>query len=1313
MRALEKEGITSAEIVVMFVDEDGRLMKDVNNINGRLETLKRARVSNQYGTGQTATLKNVIPLNLDHRDEILTSYGADTAGNNDIQFDSSGAEMRPDRWTTTRISSGNPDAQPKSITEIVEGIRQNFGFNITAGHVRGSGVRGQFNPQDKGIRSKLINDLPTISHELGHALDNRYGILKNKLSPELKKELTDNLSDEKKASYPKEKWASEGIAEFVRAFLTNSETAAIDYPQFTDFFKKSLSGKDLALIEQLADDVNAYYSLGAETAGSIRLREDGRPDYRSGSEKIRDMGDGVYQAWIDSNHGLKVAEEAMGGSGRAYTLASNSAYSNNVAGRIITGDLTDANGQYVGPGLKTALNGINTRDKKEYMDFNEYLVVRHGPERLANGMRIFADDRKNSTEWMNKRRAALEAQYPEFDAAATRLIEFERQFNEVWGVGYGLIDKDVFGSWGEKYQNHVPLNRVIERGGRGAKRGYANQNSPYKRAKGSGRDIIAPVDNIIDEVVRVVNTAMRNNVMLELRKAAMSGDADANFMEKVPTPMKPKTVDLSGVKAELQDAVESSGIDPKALFTVDGIIGQLDDVMTQFERRGPYGDVVTVLVGGKPEYWKINDPLLLESVTNMSGPKLGAFMEAYGAVTRFMTANITGNNAVWSIFSNAPRDLATFLTYTKDKKSIFKAFGNIGSAYVNSFKENYTEGAVDPLFAEYLALGGGNTSAYSADKNLAKKAREKLTSSKAKRVLDAANPINAVSFITDTIEMGPRFATYKTLRNAGLDPQEAFYEAMDITVNFRKGGVKAREVNKIFPFFNASLQGIDKFGRFFSAEDQAKNGKQARKKAVFSRWGMFIGASAILAALNYVLNQHDDEDEKNYQQLSNYTKNSYYTIPLGDGKYFAIPKPRELAVLTSLMQAGIDYGVKGNEHAFDEFYGYAVDQFLPSVISDLAQLPTNIINGGMSSGLRNTVADMIGDAGIIGVFANVGANRDFLGRPIESGYMQYFEAKDRWTESTSKIAYWLGQAFDLSPTMIDYVGNQVLGYLWKYQKALLPVDAARRDLTLGVKNSYVKDNEYSTDIVNWMYDQADKSARAAKSDDGNMEKVIASSMDNKMTSFYSNFNKLNKVNTSESSKRTARQKFLDVLTDYRDASENHTVTKAQESIYAVVKATKDTSLLPAVMNTTVKNSAGKEFAMSDLEYYEYQTNYLSLYYEYVEKNLRGVKSTEEKAKIIKAAKDAAKAKATDRVLSRVGTGDSGYFAKYGDVSANNVIKFKSKMDAADDDGSLKQDDVTEIVLAMIENGLSYEDAYTLFHSKYDSDKNNPWAEYKN
>jgi N12 class adenine-specific DNA methylase len=1210
----------------------------------------------------------------------------------------------PERWTAKRV--GSSDTAPKPVSDIIAQIRHDFGLNVTYGHVRGTGVRGQFNPRDKGIRSRIANDLPTVCHELGHALDDRFSILGDDLTKEMHAELEKALGD-LSAGYKEDQYDSEGLAEFLRQFLQNRETAAIDYPAFTKYLLGKLDGKTLATLEQLADDVNAYYSLDADSAeSSVRLREEGGPDLRTHGEKIRQMGNEFYQAWIDANHGIKLFDEANGSS--VYKLATNSAYSDAIAGRIITSDLTGTDGQYIGPGLKTVLHGVNTRSKKEYKAFGEYLIMRHGPEYLAEGKRVFADDRKNSTAWMQRRQMELEQQYPQFEAAAKRLYQFLADLNKAWGVETQVIGADQLAEWQQRWPNYVPFNRSLAKTGRaGAKRGYANQASPYKRAKGSGLDIVHPVDNIIDQIVLLVNVGVRNNVMYELRNAALDKGADASLMEKIPTPMVPKSFDMTGVKVQLGEAFKDSDLEADDKIMADKIISNLSDVMLQFSRGKAHGNVVTVMVNGKPEFWKINDKLLLESITSMTPAKLHGWLEAYAFTTRFMTANITGNNPVWSIFSNAPRDLGTFAVFSKDKRP-FKALAAIGSGYVNAFNERFRGGrGINPLYAEYLAMGGGHTSAYSADADLARKARKKLTTTTAQRVLDTMNPVNWVTFISDTIEQGPRFATYKLMRQAGLSPQEAFYEAMDVTTNFRRAGYMSRDVNKAVPFFNASVQGIDKFNRYFTGEDAPKG---ERAKTVRNRWIAFFTASAILAAIMYALNSHDDESAKDYQQLSNYTKNSYWCIPLGDGKYFTIPKPRELAVMTSFFETCMESYIGGNDHAFDEFYDYATDNFLPSVVSDLAQLPSNIAQAGTQQGLIDTTAGALGSAGLFGVGAYMVANRDFLGKPIESATMQYLEPKDRYNSSTSKMAYWMGQAFNLSPAMVDYFGNQVLGYVWKVPRALFPV-GQDPDYSLGVKSTYLKDNAYSQDLINWMYDQADGSAQAKKSDPENMDKAITAKLDSSMTDFYSNFNTLNRDKADTNERRHTRQVVLDMVNEYRKASESGETTAAQDAVYAVVRATGETSYMPSVMNTYVKDGNDVKYALTDEQYVTYQTKYLALYWDYAERNLSTGITTKEKAAILQAAKDVAKERATNTMLTRIGASNTAYATDYAGVADSDVIQFKAQTDLANDDGSLKQEEVIGILETMISEGLGYEDAYTLFHSRYDSDKNNPWKKY--
>lgn len=1183
------------------------------------------------------------------------------------------SDSREAQWQADRVGE---DKQPMRLDELIEKIRHDFEVNITKGHVRGAGVTGQYNTRDKGIRVRSANDLPTALHELGHHLDNSYKILKN-APKDAMKELADNFGEDNKSAYPRSEWEQEGFAEYVRKFMQNRETAAIDYPAFTKHFLSSFSGNDLAKIEQLADEVNAYYADDA--APSVRLREEKMPDARTFDEKIKAKSDALYQAWVDSLNGIKRFDRATGAN--TYILASNSAYADAVAGNILIGDLTDANGQYVAPGLTTALQGVNVKNKEEYIAFGNYLVARHGPERLKEGMRVYPDDSRNTTAYMNRREAELAKQYPEFEAAADRLYEFQRQFLDTWGVDTGLISEETAQSWAARWQYYVPFNRAVgDKAGTGAKRGFANQNSTIEKARGGGEIIIHPVDNIINNIVKMVNAGIRNNVMREITDAAQKLGANAEWMEKVPTPMRANKASLVGVKGWLHEQFSGSEMDDAGIDEALDIIGQLDDILVQYRRGKAFGDVVTVLKDGKPEFWKINDPMLLASLTNLAPPKMKGILDAYAVVSRFITGNITGNNLVWSLFSNFPRDLGTLFTYSKVKNPL-RVLSSMGSAYVNAFKGKNAS----PYYREYLAMGGGKTSAYTADKDLAKKVREKMMRKK----IDV-NPLDWISFMSDLIELGPRYATYKMMRENGMTPQEAFYESTDVTVNFRRGGIVSREINKVIPFFNASVQGLDKFGRWITAADAPKG---YRMKVIRGRIPIYLIAGAVIGALIYGINNADDDKEEDYQQLSNYTKNSYWCIPIGDGKYFAIPKPRELAVWSSLCETAMEYGIGENDHAFDGFYDYATNAFLPSVASDFA---------------KGDWQGALGSLGIIGTGAYMMANRDFLGRPIESAGMQYLEPKDRYNERTSKIAYWVGQATDSSPQMIDYFFGNVLGGFWKAQKALFPVGGESVDYTLGVYNTYIKDNQYSTDLTNWLYDKAEKSSQASKSDPKNLDKEIVAKTDDRMREFYGNYNKLAKNLASSAATRGTRQTVLSMINEYRKASDSGAQTDAQKAVYAVCAAVGDTSLLPAVMPVVVKDGQKGDHELGAVQYVEYQLEYNRFYWEYAEDVLGGLTDDADKIRALKSAKTIAKERATSNVLARIGAPKTKFDEKYGDISGItdvDIVKFRAEIDLANDDGGLTQEEVEDILDDM---KLSKEAKQKLWQAA-----NSKWSEWNN
>ena len=1240
----------------------------------------------------------------------------ETAENASGDVDQSrGATMpRPQDWTAKRIKYGKA-TEARPLSELIAKMEHDFGLNVTFGHVRGSGVRGTFNPADKGLRSKMENDLPTISHELGHWLDNRFGIRDTAIPDDVKKEFEAALGPGK-SEYPnKKKWVTEGIAEFVRRYLQNRDTASIDFPEATKYFLGMMDAKSLALFQNFADEINAVYSLDADTAtSSVVSKEKGTPDFRTPAEKAQDAYNRFRMDYIDTNDPIRRLDRITGGN--AYIYATNAAHSSAIAERLLKSDLVDLDGQYVGPGLKSALQGVNTNSKKEWQDFNEYLVMLHGPERLAAGKRVFANDAKNNAAFMDSRRVALEKQYPAFRGAAERLIRFENDLVYTWGVKTGLISEDLFRTWKKIYKHHVPLNRVIAKGSFSTKqkRGFANQSSPLRRAKGSGLDIYYPVENIMDEVAMLVHAGLHNNVYRIVCDEATNNNLEALYMEKIATPMKPHKFNVSGLKTQIKNEVHEGTmrgeISDKSAESINKVLENIADVMTQYERGKAGGDIVTVMRDGTPEFWKVNDPLLLEALTNMTAPKISGVMKFFAVTTRFIQSNITGRDVIWGIFSNAPRDIMTLMHYTQFKDRPVQLLKAIGSTYVNAFREMYLDGRnVDPLYLEFLSLGGKHTGKHTADSDFYESARRSFTQTNTQRVLNAINPINAVGFVSDTIEMGPRFATYKLLRQQGVSQQKAFYEAMDITVNFYKGGRVSRDISKFIPYFNANVQGTDKFARYYTAEDAA--GKENRTRVIRSRVLGLLASGLILGALEYIINNADDEKKKDYQQLSNYTKNSYFNIPTGDGKYFSIPKGRELDVWTSMVERAMETWIGDNKHAFDEFYEYAVDNFLPSVASDVAEIPSEIAKKGVSEGIRNKLEDAAGRLGLLGIAFNIGANRDFLGKPIESQSDRNLLPKDRYNQNSSKLAYWLGQAFGVSPKMTDYAGQQTLGFMWKYQKAVFPVDASRRDATLGVKNRYVKDNVYSQDLVNWLYDKKDQSEKDHANNKADVGKAITAKTDNAMTTFYARFNSINKGNTNADSQRAARQTVLNMIDEYRTSSDAGAETRTQSLVYDIVRKSGATELLPSTMQTYI-NAGGARYDLSDSQYVEYQTLYNGFYWTLAENALTGNLSDVEKRKYLRQIKELAKEKASDKIMRRAGVKYEGYQSKYPGVEDKDIITFEANVDIAKDGKSLKQDEVVEILKVMVKDGLEYEDAYTLYHTRYESDKNNPWKRYK-
>lgn len=1242
--------------------------------------------------------------------------GKPVSGRSAVQgFISQTSDARPQDWTAEKNTNSTVE-HAKPLAEIIGKAMHDFGINLDTGYVRGAGVTGQYNTNDKGLRTKIANDLPSVSHEFGHWLDDKYNILKDTAIPKAVEEDFQKAFEKEpgnKAAYDPSLHKIEGVAEFIRYYLQNKDTAAIDYPAATEYIKKKITNPtELARFEQFADEVNAYYSEGAKSAASALVYKENRiSDYRTTKEKAQDAVDKRIQEWVDSNHAIRLLDRKTGG--KAYVMASNSAYSEARAKQILEGDLLDINGNYVGHGLKWALQGINTVNKEEYTVFNEYLTVLHGIEWIENGKRVFADDRMNNRQWMASRALELENEYPKFKEAAKRVFEFTDLFTRTYGLGTGLISKDRYLAMKKLYQRYVPFFRA----------GFKNRGNSLAKAKGSGRQIVMPVDNIMDMVNKMVSTATRNSTLLEIRKASTELGADATLLERIPDPKIPKQINISDLKQEIYESADGREMSADALDVLDDVLGTLDDVYTQFElgKANQKKGEICILVDGKPEFWKVNDELLLDSISNMSSGHLGAVLGTYGKITKFMTANITGNNIIWSAFSNAPRDLQTMFNYAKQTKNPSKLFSGIASAYLNSFKEaNGKE--VSPLYREYLAMGGGNTGVWQGSEKYAADIRKSLNSTGMNKKGNAdhfyKHPVSsffgAISVLSDTIEQGPRFAIYSLCRQQGMTQQEAFYEATDITVNFRRHGTNSKAANAVIPFFNAGIQSTDKTIRYFTGEDLkgTKYTAKQRGKIIFQRWAFLAVTSMIMTAIEYALNHKSKDDKENYNQLSNHVKNSNFLIPLGKGKYFALTKSHELGIPSSAMERILELTQDDQDHAFDDFAAYATSNFLPSIVSDLVEMPFNVASEGLHDASKDALTGAISSMGIIGVGAALNANKDYLGSPIVSSSLEGKVPKQQYTAKTSEAAYLMGQYLNLSPQQIDYFGKNVLGGLWTWQTAYFPINDGKGtkgkfDITSGVVNTYLKDNIYSQDLANWMYDKADESSMYAKSYPDNKTYLLESSQDSALTSYYSRAMGLVKDNADSAEYRIVKQSLLDSIKAYQKKSDRNAWTSAEKSVQSFVKKTGNKNVLPGALNTEITDSEGKKHSLKGREYIQYQKTYEQAYWKYVKEQFTGKKfSDEDAAQVLSTIKKTAKDVADATILKQKGV----KVAK----SSSGFNSYKSaasdKLKAKDKDANLSAKDVYNLAVDYAKaNGL---DAKTEYYNALSDDQQKKYDEWE-
>ena len=296
-------------------------------------------------------------------------------------------------------------------------------------------------------------------------------------------------------------------------------------------------------------------------------------------------------------------------------------------------------------------------------------------------------------------------------------------------------------------------------------------------------------------------------------------------------------------------------------------------------------------------------------------------LRAGNLVTSPMKMCITGANINFAL-RNLAGDIPTALINTQNKDLQYS------KAWMQAIEHIYRN---SDEWVAFNALGGTHANYMHPDKDFAKRVTK--DSSISRKVLETIQKPGEIS------ESITRFAEYlATVRTRGDDYTSrliGLYRAAEVTVDFGRAGSVARLLNAWCPYFNPAVQGVAKV---FRSAVKMKDGKVC---GVSLKTLSRAALASVLPELFMLLWRKLADKEEEFNEVSDYVKDNYYLIPMGDHKWFRVRKNREWAALFGNTLMRCFEGATGYEKPFETYLDISIKgNFLPDfpMIIGLAQV---------------------------------------------------------------------------------------------------------------------------------------------------------------------------------------------------------------------------------------------------------------------------------------------------------------------------------------------------------------------------------------
>lgn len=634
-----------------------------------------------------------------------------------------------------------------------------------------------------------------------------------------------------------------------------------------------------------------------------------------------------------------------------------------------------------------------------------------------------------------------EQQYDWVKEKAEGIYDWWDKFMQEWVVGDSLSAEE-YATLRETYPAYVPTYRKDKPGlGKGVSSfgGTVTAKKAVRAATG-GTSAVANIEDSFNMLMEKNVSSQRTNMVLRsITDTAMLDDAgDFNGFAVFDWNEAPEMLRW-GLAAEGFEGALEAGTDQaaaKALSKDDGGVYRV--------RAWANGERVSAIV----------DPELYKALDFAFNQKTGWFTKVGQTLTSPMKTFITGINPAFAM-RNTIRDN---LTAQMNSISVVNSISGIKfeKYYAKAWQE-MVSGSEN--WQHFVALGGTNAGYYNNEGGTY------ITNLNRQKMQDL-NPVNkvgkALGFIGEHTEQVTRFAEYLATidRLPGGDTYGnrlvGIKNAAEVTVDFSRKGTLGKAFNAWIPYWNPTVQGIDKTVRTFFDQPTVAGKAKVLSRAALTTLPLDILLFAIYHALD-----RDDE----WEELSDRTKDTYYCIPLPDEhKFLKIPKSRDWGQIIGNPIMRMLQGLDGREDPFENYFEVSIK-------------PNFLWSNPLDAVLLSTQYDLA-------------KNEDFAGRAIVPSNYQKMAKGDQWNSDTSKYAKVIadiGNMFveedGLSPMQIDYVINDYFGDFGSMFQRLFSIGGNDKQASAeeqakmvaeDLLGNWVADNRYSSATVSDYYDMLDK-----------------------------------------------------------------------------------------------------------------------------------------------------------------------------------------------------------------------------------------------